>query len=298
MILFFKKLKEFFVFSKSDRKGVITLSILIIVILTGHCLIKFAAFSYPADHSEFESAMDAWHSRVDSNSKINLFWFDPNTISAGQLDSLSLPFSIKRNLIKYRKSGGRFYKAADLRKIFGMNDSIYEAVKEYIVIEKVSDSLAGMKHLAVVEEVASYSHSRKRKDNIFITELNSADSAQLVRLKGIGPVFASRIIKYRNLLGGFYSDCQLLEIYNFPEETFIEIRRYINVDTTVIKKIRINYADFSDLLRHPYLEKADVEKIVRHREKFGPFDSVEQVLGLCPADSVKKNGLRHYLTCR
>ncbi|NLB26346.1 MAG: helix-hairpin-helix domain-containing protein, partial [Bacteroidales bacterium] len=129
-------------------------------------------------------------------------------------------------------------------------------------------------------------------------ELNSADSAQLVRLKGIGPVFASRIIKYRNLLGGFYSDYQLLEIYNFPEETFIEIRRYINVDTTVIKKIRINYADFSDLLRHPYLEKADVEKIGRHKEKFGPFNSVAQVLVMWPADSVKKNGLRHYLTCR
>ena len=34
--------------------------------------------------------------------------------------------------------------------------------------------------------------------------LNTADSVQLLPLPGIGPVFAGRIIRYRNLLDGYY----------------------------------------------------------------------------------------------
>ena len=36
-------------------------------------------------------------------------------------------------------------------------------------------------------------------------ELNTADSSALVRIRGIGPYYASKIIKYRQRLGGFYA---------------------------------------------------------------------------------------------
>src|SRR5437660_80245 len=36
-----------------------------------------------------------------------------------------------------------------------------------------------------------------------VIELNTADSAKLTELKGIGPSFARRIVNYRNRLGGF-----------------------------------------------------------------------------------------------
>ena len=42
-----------------------------------------------------------------------------------------------------------------------------------------------------------------------VVELNSADSTTLRRVPGIGPVFASRIVRFRSLLGGFYTVSQL-----------------------------------------------------------------------------------------
>lgn len=36
-----------------------------------------------------------------------------------------------------------------------------------------------------------------------VTELNSADSAKITELKGIGPTFARRMVNYCNHLGGF-----------------------------------------------------------------------------------------------
>jgi len=107
-----------------------------------------------------------------------------------------------------------------------------------------------------------------------------------------------RIIKYRNLLGGFYSEDQLLEVYNFPEKTFHEIRRYIVVDTVAVKKIRINYAGYAELIRHPYLDQNDVSKILEYREKHGSFSSLEQIRRLELADSLKTEKIGSYLTCR
>ena len=46
-----------------------------------------------------------------------------------------------------------------------------------------------------------------------VVEINTADSAELMRLNGIGASFSRRIVKYRNLLGGFISKEQLLEVY-------------------------------------------------------------------------------------
>ncbi|MDD4755303.1 MAG: helix-hairpin-helix domain-containing protein [Prolixibacteraceae bacterium] len=302
MIRFFRQAREIFAFSKGDRNAVITLAILIIIALAGHFLIGFVSLNRPTDHSEFELAMAAWQSRQDTavTRNIVLFDFDPNTVSARQLDSLSLPKRIKDNLLKYRAAGGRLLKPAGLKKIYGMNDSIYEAVKGYIKIEDLSDTFTDSKEnyfeSVPVDSPTGKTDGSDAADQLL--ELNSADSLQLVRLRGIGPVFAARIIKYRNLLGGYYSAQQLLEVYNFPEETFYEIRRYITVDTAAVKKIRINYAGYSELLRHPYFEKSDVKKIIEYREKHGSFSTVGQILQLEPADSLKRAKIGHYLTCR
>lgn len=97
-------------------------------------------------------------------------------------------------------------------------------------------------------------------------DLNLADSAELLPLPGIGPVFAGRIIKYRNLLGGFVRADQLREVYGMPLETVERISSLVFIDTTVIRKICLDSASFSELLRHPYLEYEEVKALVEYRE--------------------------------
>ncbi|MEN8202221.1 MAG: helix-hairpin-helix domain-containing protein [Bacteroidota bacterium] len=96
--------------------------------------------------------------------------------------------------------------------------------------------------------------------------INRADSAQLLPLPGIGPVFAGRIIKYRNLLGGFVMVEQLSEVYGMKPETLDLISDRIVIDTSVVRKIRIDSASFRDLLRHPYLDLDEVKTLVEYRD--------------------------------
>jgi competence protein ComEA len=77
-----------------------------------------------------------------------------------------------------------------------------------------------------------------------VVEVNSADSAGLTKIYGIGPAFASRIIKYRNRLGGFYSKEQLKEVYGLDAEKYAEVREQVRIDPAKVKKVNVNTAQF------------------------------------------------------
>ena len=108
-------------------------------------------------------------------------------------------------------------------------------------------------------------------------DINRADSAQLLLLPGIGPVFAGRIVKYRNLLGGFTSVEQLGEVYGLTLEKLEIIRDRIDIDTSAIRKIQLNSASFRELLRHPYLEFEHVKALVGYRDFKGYITSLKEL---------------------
>jgi DNA uptake protein ComE-like DNA-binding protein len=208
-------------------------------------------------------------------------YFDPNQASFKKLVEFGFnKFQIK-NLLKYRKSGGRFLKPDDLQRIYGVDSVFLEQIKKYIKINKRTNP-----------EILS--SSRK----VFKLELNAADLVDLVKLYGVGQVYANRIIKYRKLLGGYYSKKQLLEVYNFPEETYRRIEKNIFVDTTTIRKIRINFAEYNDLLRHPYLNKKQAKALLNYREQNGPFENIAVILSVAEVDSATYFKISSYLTCR
>ena len=128
-----------------------------------------------------------------------------------------------------------------------------------------------------------------------LIELNSADSALLESLPGIGPVLSVRAVKYRELLGGFCSVNQMKEVYGLSEETFRLIEGRIRVDSLKIRKIDINSADYGQLLRHPYLEKYDVTAIMKFRELKGRITGIHDITEnkLLPIDKAAR--MRPYL---
>ncbi len=106
-----------------------------------------------------------------------------------------------------------------------------------------------------------------------VLEINTSDSAAFLSLYGIGPVFAGRIVKYRALLGGYYSCDQLLEVYGMDSIRYMGFRKNIRVDTAGLKRLNINTCGFKDLLRHPYLDYDAVRLLVQYRDKKGPISS-------------------------
>ena len=108
-------------------------------------------------------------------------------------------------------------------------------------------------------------------------DLNRADSARLIRLPGIGPVFSARIIKYRELLGGYVSTGQLTEVYGLSRETVQQISASLWIDPSAVRTLDINRATFSELLRHPYLDYEEVRSLVNYREFRGRIGSVQEI---------------------
>ncbi|MDT8392446.1 MAG: helix-hairpin-helix domain-containing protein [Bacteroidales bacterium] len=127
-----------------------------------------------------------------------------------------------------------------------------------------------------------------------IVEINTADTAKLVRLYGIGPVFADRILKYRGLLGGFYASEQLLEVYGMDSVRYDQMRAYISIDTSAIDRIPVNKAEFKHLLRHPYLDYETVKQIVNYIKYTGPILNADTLRKVIAYDPVFEK-VKHYI---
>lgn len=110
-----------------------------------------------------------------------------------------------------------------------------------------------------------------------VVELNSADTLTLQLLHGIGPVFARRIVGYRDRLGGYTSTTQLLEVYGFTPELLAHIGPSLTLDTTLIRRLAVNTADLKQLARHPYMEYYQARDIVRLRQSGVRFRTADDL---------------------
>jgi len=126
-------------------------------------------------------------------------------------------------------------------------------------------------------------------------ELNTCDSASLEALPGIGPVLSARIIRYRNLLGGFTSVSQLREVYGLPEETFSLISDRLVADSSFIRKINLNTADFKQLIRLPYFERYEVTAILKYREMRVKIDNLNELVANKLVTQEKMKKIRPYI---
>jgi competence protein ComEA len=124
---------------------------------------------------------------------------------------------------------------------------------------------------------ANQTYQSKNLYPVHSIDLNRADSVQLLPLPGIGPVFARRIIKYRDLLGGYASLEQLKEVYGMKEETFDLIGDHLLIDTSVLRRMDLNSATFRHLLKHPYLEYEDVKVLLNYRDVVGYISSSDEI---------------------
>ena len=88
----------------------------------------------------------------------------------------------------------------------------------------------------------------------YVCNLNTADSAALVQLYGIGGYYARKILQYRERLGGSFVDVrQLLEIDGFTRERYEKIAGNVVVLEGDVKRISLLEADTEFLRSHPYI---------------------------------------------
>jgi DNA uptake protein ComE-like DNA-binding protein len=128
-------------------------------------------------------------------------------------------------------------------------------------------------------------------------ELNGADTFQLARLPGIGRVYAKRICKYRDLLGGYADHTQLREVYGLQAETVATLKKYLWIDTTKIRCIPVNRAGYGDLIRHPYLDDHQTRAILYYRSyRKGAIEQIKELLDHNILDQKTYQQMQPYLS--
>lgn len=131
--------------------------------------------------------------------------------------------------------------------------------------------------------------------NSIAVDINAADSLALLNIKGIGPVFAGRIIKYRNLLGGFVKKEQLLEVYGFDAERYDEVKDHVKI-VKGHKVMNLNEVSFKELNKHPYIKYDLTKAIFNLKKKLGTFKAVDDIKQIDLVTDELYNKLAPYLS--
>jgi competence ComEA-like helix-hairpin-helix protein len=221
-------------------------------------------------------------SRVDLSEKIKKIAVDPNTAPFNDLIQAGFPGKIANTLIHFRSSGKMFKSKHDVSKIYGVTDSLLDALSPYLVFKDTSGD--EVDHACLPEIKIPFT------GNI---DLNKADSNMLKLLPGIGRVLAVRIIAYREKLGGYYSIAQLQEVYGLRDTTLQKIKSNL-ILTDPYRKIKIN-RDSLFSLHHPYLSKKDATLIQSFRDQHGQFHSIQDLYQIKAFDQKFWERLQPYL---
>ena len=188
-----------------------------------------------------------------------------DTVSVAYLTRWGLTERQAEVVVRYRDASGGIFDEEHLRRCYVISDKVAEQLLRYIIFsEKPAPQAA----------VASKSESAVPGR----VEINTADSATLVAVDGIGPKSASEIIKYRHLLGGYHSVEQLSELKCITESNFEKILPKIWCDSFVISKIDINFARSLELERHPYISAQALRRIVKQQQLKGGWTRIEEMI--------------------
>jgi DNA uptake protein ComE-like DNA-binding protein len=131
---------------------------------------------------------------------------------------------------------------------------------------------------------------------LVIVDINRCDSIDLLPLPGIGPVLSGRIIRFRNLLGGYASTEQLQEVYGLSPETYNMIKDRVTADTTLIDKINVNTADFRRFSRLPYFERQEINDMLRYRNTNGQISNINELIDNSILTEEKAAKVKPYLS--
>ena len=131
-----------------------------------------------------------------------------------------------------------------------------------------------------------------------IIELNTADTLELRGLPSIGPWLARKIVEYRERLGGFYSNDQLLEVYRLTPGKLDTIAPFLVIDTSMVRRIDINNVKLEELLNYPYLSRSQSKGLLAYRQKHGPFGSISEIRKCLLIDEKTFEKVRDYMEVR
>lgn len=308
------QIRDYFGFSHRESRGFIILLLLTLLFLLIPFLYRYAADTKPVDTSaaderkldslvalmraeeakqpQFGDRSDKEKTTAERFSEPKLFAFDPNTVSVAGWQQLGVPRWLAERIDKYRSKGGQFRKKEDLLRIYDFPPDLYDQLEPYVTLKEtggertresrfVSDAVERGKSDG--QESYKPTDPQRRTGLAFAErpalqpfDINTADTTQLIALKGIGATLAGRIVKYRDALGGFITTEQFRDVYGLDSVALAELLKFGKIQS-VARKIPVNTASAEELDRHPFLSRRQAQIIVSYREQHGAYTSAESL---------------------
>lgn len=206
--------------------------------------------------------------------------FDPNTVDSTTLADMGIDKRRIRSLLGYRRKQGKIRTAEDLARLYNWTEGDVQRLRKYIVIgeEYKRRKRKEWKEPRNTERTASvhnYQDKTPRTEKFSETiriDVNTADSATLCKVPGIGKTISSIIIRRRERLGGFHSKEQLFECKYF-DEAFL---KWLYIDSLAeMRKIEINKATYGELIAHPYISKEQTKALMNYRRLYGRIEDAD-----------------------
>ncbi len=293
-------ISEYLNFTKKERAGTIALLLLIAILIILPFLFPFFIHPKSIDPTSFKSQIDMLSIKqadsIDRYAKKNynddnfqsfrepdekngnskkiagaLFYFDPNTLDVPGWKKLGIRDKTIATIKNYIAKGGKFYKPADIQKIWGLQE---DEVKKLIPFVQIKNTNTISSTDKKVYETTTY---EKLKYVSAIIDINTADTTALIALPGIGSKLSQRILIFRDKLGGFCKVEQIGETYGLPDSTFQKIKDRFSINNIFVNKININTATVDEMKTHPYLRYALANAIVQYRLQHGIYILVEDI---------------------
>jgi DNA uptake protein ComE-like DNA-binding protein len=236
----------------------------------------------------------AFQTEIDSLKQIKhdyipkIYPFNPNFITDFKGQKLGMSVSEIDRLLAFRKTNKYVNTPEDFQKVTKISDSLLNTMVPYF---KFPDWVTNKK-----EFKSKYKSFENKKEKIVILDINQATKEDLIKVYGIGPALSDRILKLKDLLGGFVSMEQMNDVWGLSPEVIENLNKNFKVSVLPkVNKVDINNASIKELMLFPYFKYALAKAIVTYRSMNGDFKNNADLTKINGFPNEKLNVISLYL---
>ena len=287
----FKKISEYFTFSREQRKGIFALFGIIVFL---QMLYFFGDFSvlckeFPEEQKwlSLQSQMDSL--KMEKKELPKIYLFNPNFITDYKGYKLGMSVQEIDRLLAFRKENKYVNSSKEFQTVTQVSDSLLKAIAPFF---KFPDWVNNKKQYKAYEKYSDKAFAKKEK--IVFIDINKATKEDLIKIYGIGEAISLRILKQKESIGGFVSMEQMKDVWGLSPEVIENLNKYFEVKVMPdFKKIAINNASLKELSQFSYFRYTLAKEIVTYRSMNGDIKNIEDLTKIkgFPVDKAKIIGL-------
>ena len=280
----FFKPNFFFDFTRAQRVGILVLCGLIIALQTIYYTVNFQS------NDNEKMVKEVWlpiQNQTDSSStkstyKKKIYPFNPNFITDFKGYQLGMSTAEIDRLLAFRQQKKFVNSAKEFQEVTKVSDSLLKVISTNF---KFPDWVNNKSNAALNYKNGTF----EKKGKLPILDINQATKEDLMKVNGIGNALSERILKQKEVFGGFVSMEQMSDIWGLSPEVIEKLQtNFVVKNIPNINKIAINKASLKELSQFYYFKYPLVKAIVTYRSMNGmiKIEDLSKINGF-PLEKIK-----------